>query len=136
MTILTEVALPGEGNDRAFRSELGNVYRVRLVMSDRSVAKPVSNVNPGKIAPTRMTLSLSLALLDDDLRVAMAGDRYRIFDVHEITINAMGFEQSSVKLDELIEHQIAERMAALDQSLSQQSEALGYLSDRWGISAQ
>lgn len=119
---LTPVALEGEGFDRAFETPSGNRFRVRIVRSHASA--PVPNA-----APTGMTLTITLALLDQDNRVQRLGNGYRIFDPFEVMPI---FSGQPFDMEAMVMRSIADAALIAERAMANQAGAHDYLA-QWGI---
>ena len=131
---LVEIPLEGEGSDRAFLGPGGHRFRVRIRRQDERVTRPAPNVPVTRVAPTQTTLCLSLALLDDDNQVVRVGERYRIFDAHEILLSQEMMATPGFDVRSMIENVIARRIAAAEKIIESADDASSYLSGEWGLS--
>lgn len=129
---LQEVDLTGEGTDRAFVTPSGTRFRARVVVSDRAHARP--GVGAAAIAaPTKVTLSITLALLDEQNQVQKLGEGYRIFDRHEILVSDDNLATPGYDLEAIIMEQIARRAAEAERVVTNQARAAEVLRGGWGI---
>lgn len=130
---LTEFPLPDQGGDRGFLTQSGMRFRVRLRRTDVDFAKPAQGIDPALTAPTKMTLSLSLSLLDDTLNVETVGGKWRIFDRHEILVSDDNLSNPAFNIQDVIEAAIVSNIAAAEAIVTNQAAAIDYLTGAWGI---
>ena len=130
---LTEFPLPDQGGDRGFLTQSGMRFRVRLRRTDVDFAKPAQGIDPALTAPTKMTLSLSLSLLDDTLNVETVGGKWRIFDRHEILVSDDNLSNPAFNIQDVIEAAIVSNIAAAEAIVPNQAAAIDYLTGAWGI---
>lgn len=130
---LTEFPLPDQGGDRGFLTQSGMRFRVRLRRTDVDFAKPAQGIDPALTAPTKMTLSLSLSLLDDTLNVETVGGKWRIFDRHEILVSDDNLSNPAFNIQDVIEAAIVSNIASAEAIVTNQAAAIDYLTGAWGI---
>lgn len=130
---LTEFPLPDQGGDRGFVTESGLRFRVRLRRTDSDFAKPAPGIDPALTAPTKMTLSLSISLLDVDNNVETVAGKYRIFDRHEILVSDDNLANPGFDIQGVVEAAIIANIAAAEAIIANQTVAIDYLTAAWGI---
>jgi hypothetical protein len=128
---LQRIPLEGEGSDRAYQTENGRKFRVKIRKSDEAIAHPAPGVTTNMAAPTSVTLTVSLAELDEGNAVKMSGGRYLIFDRHEILITNDQLQRGidvAATIDEVIER-LAREAEAVAEGKAQTAATLA----DWGI---
>lgn len=120
------IPLVGEGFDRAFETPSGNRFRVK-------VRQTAANRAFDHAAPTGLTLSITLALLDEENAVQKTGGAFRIFDPHEISIDAAGMAHPGLDIGALITASIARQAKAAEAMIDNHAVVARILED-WGIS--
>lgn len=133
LAALVEVPLDGEGADRAFIGPRGHRFRVRVRRQDARAIRPTPNVPVDRVAPTQTTLCISLALLDDESRVVRSGDRFRIFDAHELLITAAMMAVPGFDLRRIVEAVIARQIEAAEATIDGLDQASTYLRAAWKL---
>lgn len=130
---LKEVALDGEGADRAFETPSGTRFRARVRMTDAAHMKPPEGVDPAAIAPTSITLTLSIALLDEQNAVQSTSGGYLIMPVHELQFDADALTAEGFDIDRLIQADLLEMMLSAERTIANRTAALETLESAWGV---
>lgn len=126
---LTEFPLPGEEPDRGFSTPSGNRFRVRV----RKTSQEQRNPGSPNAAPTRFTLTVTVAALEADASVATLGDAYRIFDRAEVSIGDDELSLPNFRVDAAVMAQVAISIDAAERILAAQAAAHDDLA-AWGLS--
>lgn len=129
---LTEIPLEGEGGDRAFSTPSGMRLRVKLQVTDRRASRPLSGKEE-LAAPTSVTLTISLAELDEQNQVKTAGEKLRIFDVHEITLEDEQLSNPHFSIEEAVMGAIELKAKEAEAISEKRAETVDYLFSSWGV---
>lgn len=125
---LNPVAIDGIAPDKAYRGASGTLYRARIARQFPNEVRAAPNIDPAMIAPMRMHLAVSIAVIDEDGYVQRLGDKLRIADEPEWIIVSGGADLSAL-IDATIERMIDKAEVAL----VGMPDAVDYLAAEWGI---
>jgi hypothetical protein len=116
------VDLHGEPEtDHAFKTPAGNVLRLRMLRTAEVAPVTPTNGVPS-LAPAEITISLSLALLDGDGKVAVdPWGRLLVSAAHEMVI-APGRMVAGVSLAESLDLEVRKLAFAFERELEQRAE--------------
>ncbi|MDZ7824495.1 MAG: hypothetical protein U5K75_10995 [Ahrensia sp.] len=129
---LEEISLSGEPvTDRAFVTPTGTRFRARIIRAAEIAARAPVN-GEADLAPSQMTLSLSLALLDDDDAVAKDSEgRFIITDAHEIII-APALITPKFSLREAIDQELRKAAFDLEKQMHYRNQVDDFMNGAWG----
>lgn len=130
---LKEIPLEGEGTDRAFETPDGTRFRARVRLTDRAHTKAPEGVDPALVAPTSMTLTLSIALLDENNAVQQAAGGYLIMPVHELQVSEEAWGAEGFDIEREIDLALSNMMLAAERSIGAKADALVRLEEAWGV---
>jgi hypothetical protein len=129
---LEEMKLDGEPvTDRAFVTPSGTRFRARIIRGAEVAARAPIN-GKADLAPSQLTLSLSLALLDDDGAVAKDSEgRLIITDAHEIII-APALMTPDFSLREVIDQELRKAAFDLEKQIAHRAQVDDFMTGVWG----
>jgi hypothetical protein len=123
---LKPVRLQGEPkSDRAFEVPSGRKYRTRIVKTDNRVERsPNESLGSDNIIPTDFTLTLTVAELDENNKVAKSGDRFSIFGAHEVPITQHQMAQPHFDLASILEIALDTKIREVEQIITNRKKML------------
>lgn len=120
--------IPGIAPDKAYRGASGTLYRARVARQIPNEVRAAPNIDPALIAPMRIHLAVSIAVIDEDGYVQRLGDKLRIADEPEwIIVNG------GANLPALIDDAIDRMIDNAEDALVGMPGAVDYLTAEWGI---
>lgn len=123
--------IPGIAPDKAYRGASGALYRARVAQRPIHEVRAAPNIDPALIAPMRIHLSISIAVIDEEGYVQrLNGGGLRIAD-EPIWIIVNG--GAAADLPAMIEEKIEELIDKAESALVGMPDAAAYLSNAWGI---
>jgi len=130
---LTPLALAGEpATDKGFVTANGTRVRARVVkIAEQATRAPINGDE--RLAPSGLTLSLSLAALDAEGAVERdANGALLIMDRHEIAISDEAMKNPAFDPQEAVESALRQQAYQLEQRLAQRARTAAYLTEAWG----
>lgn len=125
---LNPVAIDGIAPDKAYRGASGTLYRARVARQVPTEVRAAPNIDPAMIAPMRVHLAVSIAVIDEDGYVQRLGDKLRIADEPDWIIASGGAD-----LPGLIDATIERMIDKAEVALVGMPDAVDYLIAEWGI---
>lgn len=125
---LNPVAIDGIAPDKAYRGSSGTLYRARVARQLPTEVRAAPNIDPSLVAPMRIHLAVSIAVIDEDGYVQRLGDKLRIADEPEWIIVSGGAD-----LPALIDATIERMIDKAEVALVGMPDAVDYLAAEWGI---
>ena len=129
---VTEIPLEGEPpTDKAFETANGTKFRARIVKVDEipTIAPVNGEVS---VAPSGVTLSLTLALLDDNLQVATdSSGGYIITDRHIIGLLDAGMVNVDLDPAAVVNQIIRQQACQLEQRVANRRAVVDYFTEQW-----
>lgn len=128
---MTPFELVGEPKtDKGYVDDTGQKMRVRVVIIDEKDGNaPISN---GEVAPTGITLSITIAALNDDNSVKLdAEGRLLITDTHEIVIDE-GLKNEDFDPKAAVDAAIRQQGFVFKQQMANRTKITNYLKSTWG----
>lgn len=129
---LTELALPGEGGDRAFRSPSGRLWRAKVQISHVETSKPPATQGAASAVPNTITARLSVAELDENKKVKESGGQLLIFDAHEILFDHDAMSDPEMDFEAAIDRALALAVEVAEQTTANRAKLLDHLASKWG----
>lgn len=130
---LTPLDLPGQpATDKGFTTENGTKVRARVVTIAVQDTRAPTN-GDAQIAPSGMNLSLTLAVLNDDLTVAKdANGAFLITDLHEIVWHDVAMQNPDFDPQGDLERTLRQQAYLLEQRMAKRAATTDYLMQAWG----
>ena len=133
---LTPIDLPGQpATDKGFVTPSGTKIRARVVtIAVQDTRAPTNGDAP--VVPSGMNLSLTLAVLNDDLTVAKdVNGALQITDLHEIIWHEPSMQNPNFDPQGDLERALRQEAYLLEQSMPNRVATTGYLTQAWGGAA-
>lgn len=128
----TEIPLEGQpATDKAYQTETGTMFRARVVRIDEQITRAPTNGSP-LVAPSGITLSLTLALLDANMDVAKdESGALLIMDRHEIVFSDEAMKNPAFDPKAAVETALGQQAHLLEVRIDRRNAAQTYLAE-WG----
>jgi hypothetical protein len=132
---LTELAAASwwPATDRAYQTPSGTKLRIRVVrIAEQATVAPTGDP-AAKVSPSGMNLSISLALLNDDMTVALDGsDAYLITNLHELVWSDEAMRNDAFDPAADLAAALRQQAYALETRMTKRKTVTDLLAQSWG----